>query len=73
VGGWGARRAPPAPADLAWGRFQQGYRDYLDLAKLAQLLPVVGAPIGAIVNWRLVDRLGETAMNAYRLRWFATR
>lgn len=29
------------------------------------------APIGAIVNWRLVEQLGETAMNAYRLRWFA--
>ena len=69
-----------ARADLAndkamegfdWRRFQQEYRDYIDLAKLAQLLPVVGAPIGAIVNFRLVEQLGTTAMNAYRLRWFA--
>lgn len=66
-------RAPASPEDFDWRRFQQEYRDYIDLAKLAQLLPVVGAPIGAIVNWRLVEQLGETAMNAYRLRWFATR
>jgi hypothetical protein len=30
---------------------------------------VVGAPIGAVVNYRLLDRLGETAMAAYRVRW----
>lgn len=58
-------------ADYDWRRFQQEYRDYIDLAKMAQLIPVVGAPIGAVVNWRLVDRLGETAMMACRLRWFA--
>jgi hypothetical protein len=63
---------PASPEDFDWRRFQQEYRDYIDLAKLAQLLPVVGAPIGAIVNWRLVEQLGETAMNAYRLRWFAS-
>ena len=57
-------------ADYDWRRFQQEYRDYIDLAKMAQLIPVVGAPIGAVVNWRLVDRLGETAMMACRMRWF---
>jgi hypothetical protein len=62
---------PATAADFDWRRFQQEYRDYIDLAKLAQLLPVVGAPVGAIVNFRLVEQLGTTAMNAYRLRWFA--
>lgn len=57
-------------ADYDWRRFQQEYRDYIDLAKMAQMIPVVGAPIGAVVNWRLVDRLGETAMMACRMRWF---
>jgi len=66
-------RTPSSPEDFDWRRFQQEYRDYIDLAKLAQLLPVVGAPVGAIVNYRLVEQLGETAMNAYRLRWFAGR
>jgi len=64
-------RQPASPEDFDWRKFQQEYRDYIDLAKLAQLLPVVGAPIGAIVNYRLVEQLGETAMNAYRLRWFS--
>lgn len=80
-----ARRRPGALADLErwiagvdqpeviteydWRRFQIEYRDHIDLAKLAQLIPVVGAPIGAVVNWRLVDRLGETAMMACRMRW----
>ena len=57
-------------ADYDWRRFQQEYRDYIDLAKMAQLIPVVGAPIGAVVNWRLVEKLGETAVMACRMRWF---
>ena len=60
---------PEAITEYDWRRFQIEYRDYIDLAKLAQLLPVVGAPIGAVVNWRLVDRLGETAIMACRMRW----
>jgi hypothetical protein len=60
------------PADIHqfdWRTFQQEYRDYIDLAKMAQLIPVIGAPVGAVVNYRLLDKLGKTAMNAYRLRW----
>ncbi len=60
---------PGTITDYDWRRFQIEYRDHIDLAKLAQLIPVVGAPIGAVVNWRLVDRLGETAMMACRMRW----
>lgn len=51
-----------------WRNFQQEYRDYIDLAKMAQLLPVIGAPVGAIVNYRMIKKLGFTAMNAYRMR-----
>ena len=68
-----AERAPSMPAsfeDFDWRAFQQEYRDYIDLAKLAQLIPGVGAPIGAVVNYSLLDRLGTAAINAYRLRWF---
>jgi EcsC protein family len=60
------------PADIHqfdWRTFQQEYRDYIDLAKMAQLIPVIGAPVGAVVNYRLIDKLGKTAMNAYRMRW----
>ncbi len=51
-----------------WRTFQQEYRDYIDLAKMVQLVPVIGAPVGAIVNYRLLKKLGFTAMNAYRMR-----
>lgn len=54
-----------------WRRFQQEYRDYIDLAKLAQLIPVIGAPVGAAANWWLLDQLGDTAIAAYRMRWLA--
>ena len=51
-----------------WRNFQQEYRDYIDLAKMAQLVPVIGAPVGIVVNNRLIKKLGTTAMNAYRMR-----
>ena len=54
-----------------WRTFQQEYRDYIDLAKMAQLVPVIGAPVGAIANYHLLKKLGTTAINAYRMRWFA--
>jgi hypothetical protein len=62
---------PPTIQGFDWRTFQQQYRDYIDLAKLAQLIPVIGAPVGLVVNNRLVQRLGRTAMNSYRMRWFA--
>ena len=68
---WDRRTHPDSLDDLDWRRFQQEYRDYIDLAKLVQLVPVIGAPVGAVVNYRLLDRLGETAVNAYRIRWLA--
>jgi hypothetical protein len=53
-----------------WRPFQQEYRDYIDLVKMAQLIPGIGAVVGIIANYKLVNGLGETAMNAYRLRLF---
>ncbi len=54
--------------DFDWRNFQQEYRDYLDIAKMAQLIPVIGAAVGAVVNYKLINRLGETAINSYRMR-----
>jgi hypothetical protein len=51
-----------------WRNFQQEYRDYIDLAKMAQLIPIIGAPVGFVVNSNLIKKLGLTAMNAYRMR-----
>jgi hypothetical protein len=64
-------RLPRSLDDFDWRTYQQEYRNYIDLAKLVQLIPVVGAPVGAAVNYHLVQQLGDTARNAYRLRWFA--
>jgi EcsC protein family len=51
-----------------WRRLQQEYRDYIDLAKLFQLIPGIGAAVGVFVNHKLTNQLGETAMQAYRMR-----
>ncbi|MCY6372570.1 EcsC family protein [Clostridium ganghwense] len=53
-----------------WRTFQQEYRDYIDLAKMLQFIPGIGAVVGAYANYQLIDKLGETAINAYRLRLF---
>ena len=65
------QKSASLPQDIQqfdWRNFQQEYRDYIDLAKMAQLLPVIGAPVGVVVNYRLIKKLGATAMNAYRMR-----
>ncbi len=54
--------------DFDWQTFQQEYRDYIDIAKLAQLIPVIGAAVGAIANYKLIQKLGFTAKQAYRMR-----
>lgn len=54
--------------EMDWRDFQQEYRDYIDLVKMLQLLPGIGAMVGAVANYNLLDQLGETAMNSYRLR-----
>ncbi len=55
-----------------WRSFQLEYRDYIDLAKLLQMLPGVGAIVGAYVNSKLIDKLSETAIGAYRMRLIET-
>ncbi len=70
---WDSRDHPADFEHFDWRTFQQEYRDHIDLAKMVQLIPVIGAPVGAVVNWRLTDRLGETAMNGYRMRWLAAQ
>lgn len=55
-------------AEYDWKAFQLEYRDYIDLPKLLQMIPGVGAIVGAYVNYHFLDWLGENAMNAYRTR-----
>jgi hypothetical protein len=64
-----SRNLPEDIRQFDWRSFQQEYRDYIDLAKLAQLIPVIGAPVGAVVNYRLIKKLGRTAIQSYHMRW----
>ena len=57
---------PHPPVD--WEKFQTEYRDYLDIAKLLQLMPVVGSLAGGTANYKLMNRLKVNAMNCYRMR-----
>jgi uncharacterized protein (DUF697 family) len=59
---------PKEMNEFDWRTFQLDYRDYIDLAKLAQLIPIIGAGVGAVANYRLTQHLGRFAMNAFRLR-----
>lgn len=63
------QQLPTTIEGFDWRTFQQEYRDYIDVAKLLQLVPGIGAAVGTIVNFRLTHKLGRTARNAYRLRW----
>ena len=66
-----AHQLPTNIDEFDWLTFQQQYRDYIDLAKLAQMLPFVGAAVGAVANYKLIDKLGKTAMMSYRMRFFS--
>jgi hypothetical protein len=63
-----SKKLPDSLETFDWRSLQQEYRDYIDLAKMAQLIPFIGAPVGYIANSRLIRTLGITAMNAYRMR-----
>jgi hypothetical protein len=54
--------------DLDWRTFQQEYRDHIDLAKMLQMVPGLGAVVGAYANYHFIEKLGETAINGYRFR-----
>jgi hypothetical protein len=61
----------PEDADaFNWRPFQQEYRDYIDLAKMAQLIPFIGAAVGFVVNKKLITQLGLYAKNCFRMRHF---
>lgn len=57
-------------ATLNWQELQQEYRDYIDFVKMLQLVPGIGAAVGALANHNLMDQLGEATLNACRIRYF---
>jgi hypothetical protein len=50
-------------------KIETSYRDYLDISKLAQFIPIAGIPINSAVNFSLLNKLGINGMNSYRLRY----
>lgn len=54
--------------EFNWREFQQEYRDYMDISKMLQLIPVVGAVFGGVANYRLFNRLLYIGKNTYRYR-----
>lgn len=62
-----------AAKEVDWRQLQQEYRDTIDFRKMLQMLPGIGAVVGAWANYGLLEELGQTGMNAYRLRWIAER
>jgi len=63
-----ANQLPEDFESFNWREFQQEYRDYIDLAKMLQMIPGFGALFGAFANFRLMDKLHKTANNCYRMR-----
>ncbi|ENK1242483.1 EcsC family protein [Clostridium sporogenes] len=57
--------------DFNWREFQQEYRDYIDFSKMLQIIPGIGAPIGAYANYKLMNKLYYVAINCFRMRYFS--
>jgi len=53
---------------IDWEQFQREYRDSIDFRKMLQLVPMIGAVVGAWANYGLLDELGTTAINCFRMR-----
>ena len=64
------RNLPTDVNSFDWRTFQKEYRDYIDLAKMLQLVPGIGLAVGGYANYKLMTKLYDTALNAYRLRVF---
>lgn len=69
-----AEQWPPDGQELQhidWEQFQREYRDSIDLRKMLQLVPGIGAVVGAWANYGLLDDLGTVGVNCFRMRVLA--
>ncbi|GIP37245.1 ABC transporter-associated protein EcsC [Paenibacillus sp. J31TS4] len=57
-----------AARPIDWQKLQQEYRDTIDLRKLLQLMPGIGAVVGAWANYGLLEELFTVAKHAYHVR-----
>ncbi|GAB2720051.1 EcsC family protein [Paenibacillus thermoaerophilus] len=68
VRNWDKGGRPPSPEAFPWDTFQREYRDAIDFRKMLQLLPGIGAVVGAWANYGLLEELGGVAIRCYRWR-----
>lgn len=54
---------------ISWRDFYMDYKQYIEFRKLLQILPGIGAVVGAWANHSLMEDLGTTAKRAYQLRY----
>lgn len=66
IGSWPSEKE--AQQQVNWEQFQREYRDAIDFRKTLQLIPGLGAIVGAWANYGLIDDLGTVGINCYRLR-----
>ncbi|MGJ0908236.1 EcsC family protein, partial [Clostridium botulinum] len=66
-----SKELPTDINDFNWREFQQEYRDYIDFSKMLQIIPGIGAPIGAYANYKLMNKLAYVAINCFRMRYFS--
>lgn len=59
---------PNSLDQLNWQELQQDYRDHIDLIKMLQMVPGLGAVVGAYANYHFLDDLGQVAKNCFRWR-----
>jgi hypothetical protein len=59
---------PGAIDQINWQELQQDYRDHIDLIKMLQMVPGLGAIVGAYANYHFLEDLGEMAQNCFRWR-----
>jgi len=55
---------------INWQELYREYKEKVEFKKTLQIVPGLGALVGAWSNYSLIEELGETAQNCYRLRFF---
>ena len=59
---------PDSINQMNWQELQQDYRDHIDLIKMLQMVPGLGAIVGAYANYHFLEDLGKVAQNCFRWR-----
>lgn len=56
-----------------WREFYSEYKESIEFKKMLQIVPGLGAVVGAWANYSFIDELGRNAKNSYRLRYLKSK